>query len=164
VADLNTAPAEAYSRQFKCAVMPESCTGAFAIQTEYQPFIVLPTDLRNHKPEWEAADCTGDKAAYSMRIVALATDSATDCGKRDVLKKRVVLVWRVLRWKGGFPGFGSRHSSSLFCRSSLIRVMLSRSFRRDREPTVGDLMALLPSPSSIHSIREAAECFPMLSI
>jgi hypothetical protein len=72
VADLNTVSAEAYSRQLKCAAMLESCTGAFAVQTAYQPLMVLPTDLRNPKPEWEAADCTGDKAAYSMRIVALA--------------------------------------------------------------------------------------------
>jgi hypothetical protein len=77
VADLNTAPAEAYSRQFRCAATPESCTGAFAVQTEYQPLIVLPTDLQNLKPEWEAAGCNGDKVAYSMRIVALATPTPT---------------------------------------------------------------------------------------
>lgn len=73
-ADLNTVPAEAYSRQYKCGFggAPESCTGVMAYQAEYTPIIVMP-DLKHLDAEWEAAGCLGNPEIYDMPQVALAT-------------------------------------------------------------------------------------------
>jgi hypothetical protein len=83
-ADLNTVPAEAYSRQYKCGYAPESCVGVIADQAEYTPIIVVPKDLANLKPEeWKAAGCIGSKLAYDMPRVALATPAPS--GVKTVL-------------------------------------------------------------------------------
>jgi hypothetical protein len=77
-ADLNTAPAEAYSRQDKCGLTgePESCSGVFAYQASYTPIVMVP-DLAHLDPEWEAAGCTGFSSGWSMPHVALATPTPT---------------------------------------------------------------------------------------
>jgi hypothetical protein len=77
-ADLNTAPAEAYSRQDKCGLTgePESCSGVFAYQASYTPIVMVP-DLAHLDPDWEAAGCTGFSEGWSMPHVALATPTPT---------------------------------------------------------------------------------------
>ena len=82
-ADLNTVPAEAYSRQSKCAYEPESCTGAIAVQAEYTPIINMDLDLADLKPEeWKAAGCgVAGGQAFGMQLVALATPAPTVVNK-----------------------------------------------------------------------------------
>ena len=74
----STVPAEAYSRQVKCSRprsdSPDECTGALAVQAEYTPMVVVPTDLANLKPEeWKAAGCVFDPVEYEMTMFPLAT-------------------------------------------------------------------------------------------
>jgi hypothetical protein len=77
-ADLNTAPAEAYSRQDKCGLLgePESCSGVFAYQAAYTPIVIMP-DLTHLDPKWKAAGCKGFDSAWSIPHVALATPTPT---------------------------------------------------------------------------------------
>jgi hypothetical protein len=79
-ADLNTVPAEAYSRQYKCEMAPESCTGVISAQADYTPIVVFPeeVDLLGLEPlEWKAAGCSASKPASDMPMVALITPAPT---------------------------------------------------------------------------------------
>jgi hypothetical protein len=67
-ADLNTVPAEAYSKQYKCGVM--------AYQAAYTPIVVMP-DLTHLDAEWKAAGCIGLDVAFDFTQVALATPTPT---------------------------------------------------------------------------------------
>jgi hypothetical protein len=73
-ADLNTVPAEAYSRQAKCGYNgePESCSGVMAYQASYTPMVYMP-GLNHLDPEWKAAGCGGPDIGFSLTQVALAT-------------------------------------------------------------------------------------------
>ncbi|KAM0690138.1 hypothetical protein Q7P36_008905 [Cladosporium allicinum] len=75
VADLNTVPEDAWTKQRQCGRDHTGCRNEPIIQTEYTPILPLPTEVLDIEPEVWKAKCTG--GGFYFHYSALATPAPT---------------------------------------------------------------------------------------
>ena len=75
VADLNTVPVDAWTKQRQCGRDHTGCRDEPIIQTEYTPILPLPTEVLDIEPEAWKGRCTG--GGFYFHYSALATPALT---------------------------------------------------------------------------------------